>query len=57
MSKKKGKNDTIGNRARDVPVCSVVPQPTAPPQGKTVLKSKTLVTELGIETLLYYILH
>ena len=25
-------NDTIGNRTRDVPVCSVVPQPTAPPR-------------------------
>jgi hypothetical protein len=23
--------DTIGNRTRDVPVCSPVPQPTAPP--------------------------
>ena len=22
-------NDTIGNRARDLPVCSAVPQPTA----------------------------
>jgi hypothetical protein len=25
-------NDTIGNRTHDVPVCSVVPQPTAPPR-------------------------
>ena len=24
-------NDTIGNRTRDLPVCSAVPQPTAPP--------------------------
>ena len=24
-------NDTIGNRNRDLPVCSAVPQPTAPP--------------------------
>ena len=25
-------NDTIGNRIRDLPVCSAVPQPTAPPR-------------------------
>jgi hypothetical protein len=25
-------SDTIGNRTRDVPVCSVVPQPTTPPR-------------------------
>jgi hypothetical protein len=25
-------NDSIGNRKRDVPVCSAVPQPTAPPR-------------------------
>jgi hypothetical protein len=24
--------DTIGNRNRDLPVCSAVPQPTAPPR-------------------------
>jgi hypothetical protein len=24
-------NDTIGNRTRDHPACSAVPQPTAPP--------------------------
>ena len=24
-------NDTNGNRTRDLPVCSAVPQPTAPP--------------------------
>ena len=24
-------NDTIGNRTRDIPACSAVPQPTAPP--------------------------
>jgi hypothetical protein len=30
MSMKKP-NDTIGNRTRDLPACSAVPQPTAPP--------------------------
>ena len=28
----KNSNDTIGNRTRDVPTCSAVPQPTAPPR-------------------------
>ena len=27
----KNSNDTIGNRTRDLPTCSAVPQPTAPP--------------------------
>ena len=31
MSIKKS-NDTIGNRTRDLPTCSAVPQPTAPPR-------------------------
>ena len=26
----KNSNDTIGNRTRDLPTCSAVPQPTAP---------------------------
>jgi len=28
----KSSNDTIGNRTRDLPVFSAVPQPTAPPR-------------------------
>jgi hypothetical protein len=28
----KNSNDTIGNRNRDLPACSAVPQPTAPPR-------------------------
>jgi hypothetical protein len=28
----KNSNDTIGNRIRDLPTCSVVPQPTALPR-------------------------
>jgi hypothetical protein len=27
----KNSNDTIGNRNRDLPACSAMPQPTAPP--------------------------
>jgi hypothetical protein len=29
---KKNSNDTIGNRSRDLPACSAVPQPTAAPR-------------------------
>jgi hypothetical protein len=28
----KNSSDSIGNRSRDLPVCSSVPQPTAPPR-------------------------
>jgi len=28
----KNSNETIGNQTRDLPACSVVPQPTAPPR-------------------------
>jgi len=28
----KNSNDTIGNRTRDLPACSAVTQPTAPPR-------------------------
>jgi len=47
----KNSNDTIGNRTRDLPTCSAVPQPTAPPRAlqdvkwgdniKTDFKNKT----------------
>jgi hypothetical protein len=28
----KNSSETIGNRSRELPVCSAVPQPTAPPR-------------------------
>ena len=31
----KNSNDTIENRTRDLPDCSAVPQPTAPPRAPT----------------------
>jgi hypothetical protein len=31
----KNSNDTIENRTRDLPTCSAVPQPTAPPRAPT----------------------
>jgi hypothetical protein len=32
----KNSNDTIGNRTRDLPTCSAVPQPTAPPHSPSM---------------------
>jgi hypothetical protein len=31
-------NDLIGNRTRDLPACSIVPQPTMPPRAPKVIK-------------------
>ena len=31
-------NDTIGNRTRDLPACSVMPQPTAPPHNPILVR-------------------
>jgi hypothetical protein len=35
----KNYNDTIGSRARDLSVCSAVPQPTAPPRAPVFTQS------------------
>ena len=35
----KNSNDTIGNRTRDLPACSAVPQPTALPRAPRVAPS------------------
>ena len=37
----KNSNDTIGNRTRDLPTCSGVPQPTALPCGPLDVNDKT----------------
>jgi hypothetical protein len=34
----KNSSDTIGNETRDLPVCSAVPQPTAPPAACPTLR-------------------
>ena len=38
--------DTIGNRTRDLPTCTAVPQATVPP--RTPLRSTVPNTKLGI---------
>ena len=39
----KNSNNTIGYRTRDLPACSAVPQPTAPPRAPitTIYRTKT----------------
>ena len=37
----KNANDTIGNRTRDLPNCSAVPQPTALPRTPTTSRAVT----------------
>ena len=39
----KNSNDTIGNRTPDLPVCSAVPQSTAPPRVYALLAYNTLL--------------
>ena len=36
-------NDTIGNRTRDHPACSAVPQPTAPPRAPVFLADDLII--------------
>jgi hypothetical protein len=42
----KNSNNTIGNRTRDLAVCSAVPQPTGPPQDMFALSFKGLIKYL-----------
>jgi hypothetical protein len=46
MSMKK-LNDTIGNQTRDLPACSAVPQPTAPPRAPAYVNSLFLFSLLN----------
>jgi hypothetical protein len=55
----KNSNDTIGNRTRDLPACSAVPEPTAPPRAQvhginSVKIQYTNVILIEICTLLRY---
>ena len=43
----KNSNDSIGNRSRDLPACSAVPQPTALPRAPTGRKVQTEIEEEG----------
>jgi len=47
----KKSSDIIGNRTRDLPACSAVPQPTAPPcaPGRDPVRSKIVINSNIIE--------
>ena len=50
----KNSYDTIGNRTRDLPTCSAVPQPTAPPRTPSAIL--TLVNKLSTQRTNHHIL-
>ena len=52
MSMKKS-NDTIGNRTRDLPACSAVPQPTAPPRAPIQLLVDGVLTPKYVGVIRY----
>jgi len=39
-------SDNIGNRTRDLPACSAVPQPTAPPRAPNLSLDKLINVQL-----------
>ena len=47
----KNSNDTIGNRTRDLPGRSAVPQPTAPPRDPYVLGLPTEMLNIFMSSL------
>jgi hypothetical protein len=42
----KNSNDTFGNRTRDLPTCSAVPQPTAPPRATIYIVTSVIYTNI-----------
>jgi hypothetical protein len=43
----KKSNDTIGNQTRDLPVCSALSQPTAPPRApKLILVYQLIIAQI-----------
>jgi hypothetical protein len=56
----KNSRGIIGNRTRDLPVCSAVPQPTAPPRAPVPFFSVLYVLYINITTrrdILYVVLN
>jgi len=54
----KNLNDTIGNQTRDLPACSAVPQPTAPPHAPYIYMYLIIFyyfcTEMEPASLMFY---
>jgi len=56
----KNTSDTFRNRTRDLPACSAVPQPTAPPglnSGQAYLAIRSSNVRLGLEGILWTVMH
>jgi len=51
----KNSSDTIGNRTRDIPACSAMPQPTAPP--RVHLQGGLLVFQLETSWFFYSVVY
>ena len=49
----KNSNGTIGNRTRDLPACSAVPQPTAPPGASYLHKYLLIVLTRCAKFIIY----
>jgi len=48
----KNSNNTIGNRTRGLPICSAVPQPTAPPRGPVLQVFKSILRKYALSELI-----
>jgi hypothetical protein len=44
----------IGTRTRDLPVCSIVPQPTTLPRAPQKLKANLILVFIGTKQLVFY---
>ena len=56
----KNSNDTIGDRTRDIPACSAVPQPTAPPRAPCFTQLHVdginIATEINVKQFVSYVI-
>jgi len=56
----KNSNDTIGNRTRDLPACSAVPQPNVPPRAPTCRNTRRIVVGVSqyqkVATVLFFVI-
>jgi len=52
----KNSNDTIGNRTQDLPACSTVPQPTAPPRAPNLVKNRPKISYISREDVSTFLL-
>ena len=50
----KNSNDTIGNQTRDLPACSAMPQPTAPPRAPNMYILRDILQRNYLSNGLHY---